>query len=173
MKDVWGYLLTKFGLTTLLDVGCGYGHAMRFFADHLVTVQGIDGDPACQGPEQQCPGCVLTHDYTTGSAPLGPRLYDLAWSAEFLEHVEFPYVPNYMRDFRRCRIVVVTHAEPGQNGHHHCLCETDAFWVEKFYEYGFDHNPNETALLRRTDRWHAPWGRRTLMFFDNRNPIAL
>lgn len=169
-RDVFGYLIVKYRLKSLLDIGAGYGHCMKFFAEHLVAVTGIDGDPACQGPEQQCPGCVIQHDYTLGPCPqLADRKFDLAWSAEFLEHVEERFLPNYMLDFQRCKLVVATHAEPGQNGHHHVNCASSEYWYSKFKEYGFEHLESETALLRATDRWKAGWGRRTLMVFSNLN----
>ena len=168
MRDVSGYLMVKYRLKSVLDIGAGYGHCMKYFADHLVAVTGIDGDPACQGPEQQCQGLVIQHDYTLGPCPqLGDKQFDMAWSAEFLEHVEERFIPHFMYDFKRCRMVVVTHAEPGQVGHHHVNCKDDTYWVGVFNDWRFGHLADETALVRETDRWHAGWGRRTLMVFEN------
>jgi hypothetical protein len=62
-------------------------------------------------------------------------------------------------------MAVITHGEPGQAGHHHVNCQDDAYWIEKFAEGGFIHVPDETAILRKTDRWSSGWGRRTLMMF--------
>lgn len=169
MPDVWGYLLTKYNLKSVLDIGCGYGHAIEWFSRFLVHCVGIDGDPNCVAGAK-LPGHVFQHDFTLGDPPesiIKPRDYfDLAWSAEFLEHVEERYMEHYMSAFRRCRYVCVTHAEPGQAGHHHVNLQPDDYWVQVFAESGFIIKPEETRILRRTDRWTAGWGRRSLMFFE-------
>jgi cyclopropane fatty-acyl-phospholipid synthase-like methyltransferase len=165
MVDVFGYLLVRHEIKSLLDVGCGYGATMKWFADNgLCHVQGIDGcEDAYAGSLMQSQ--TLLHDFTTGPAPL-TETYDLAWSAEFLEHVEEQYMANYMAAFQRAKLVIVTHGEPGQHGHHHVNCQDDEYWIDKFLSNGFKFNANETALLRRTDRWRSGWGRRSLMSFS-------
>lgn len=171
MPDVWGYLVVRHQVTSMLDLGCGFGHAMKWFSELLVNVTGVEGwDEAVKG--HLLPARVVHHDYTKGPAPFGSDAsFDLGWAAEFVEHVDEEYIPNFMRDFLRCRQVCITHAEPGQNGHHHVTLKDDDFWIDKFASFGFVHSPLETALLRQTDRWKAGWGRRTLMLFRN-NMIA-
>ena len=63
------------------------------------------------------------------------------------------------------RYACVTHAEPGQNGHHHVNCQTTDYWIKVFAEHGFEHIAEETRMFRLTDRWRATWGRRTLTMF--------
>lgn len=164
MVDVWGYLLTKFEIKSVLDIGCGFGHCLKWFSENgLCSIKGIEGwDEAVN--KSLVPGHIIQHDFTTGPAPIA-QPFDLAWSAEFLEHVEEKYIPNFMPAFRLARFAVITHAEPGQAGFNHVNCQTTDFWVERFAQYGFAHDAGETALLRRTDRWRAGWGRRTLCFF--------
>lgn len=169
MHDVWGYLVVKYAPRSVIDIGCGYGDTLEWFEKFLIHSIGIDGDPNCVA-SARIPGHVFLHDFTIGPPPdsiIKPGDYfDLAWSAEFLEHVEEQFMPNYMAIFRRCKYAVITHAEPGQNGHHHVNCQDDDYWVQAFANAGFRINVAETALLRSTDRWHAGWGRRTLMFFE-------
>ena len=164
MPDVWGYLLVKYEIKQVLDVGCGFGHALRWFKDvGLCNVVGIEGwDEAIRG--SLVPEAVVQHDFTKGPAPIGTP-FDLAWSAEFLEHVDEKFLPHVMPAFRLARYAVVTHGEPGQIGHHHVNCQTTDYWVAKFAEHGFEHLADETVRLRRTDRWRAVWGRRTLTMF--------
>lgn len=172
MPDVWGYLLVKYNLKTVLDLGCGFGHAIQWFSRQgLCDVLGIDGwDEAIKG--NLMPTMVRQHDFTKGPAPLiefeWPRSgsIDLVWSSEFLEHVDEEFLPNIMETMRLGRYVCVTHAEPDQPGFHHVNCKETGYWIEKFAECGMIHVPEETAVLRSTDRWHAGWGRRTLTFFS-------
>jgi SAM-dependent methyltransferase len=166
MPDVWGYLTVKYQVKSLLDLGCGFGHTMRWFGEMLVGVRGVEGwEEAIRG--HLTPGLVTQHDYRAGPAPLGDQTYDLCWSAEFVEHVDEEFIPNYVADMKRASIIVLTHGEPGQNGHHHVTLKDDQWWVEKLGSFGLIHDPAETALLRLTDRWGAGWGRRTLMLFRN------
>lgn len=165
MPDVWGYLLTRYPIRRVLDVGCGYGQAMRWFAEvGGCDVVGIDGDPACAASDPR----IRLHDFILSALPGASLPYDLAWSSEFLEHVDEKYLPNLMSAFQQARLVVVTHGEPGQPGHHHVNCRTTDYWVARFAEHGFDHLPEETVLLRATDRARATYGRRTLTVFQRR-----
>lgn len=170
MPDVWGYLMLRYRIESVLDVGCGYGHSMKWFSDMRLAVTGVEGwRDALDG--HLLPGMTIAHDYTLGPAPLANATFDMGWSAEFLEHVDEQFIPHYMQDFKRCRLIVVTHAEPGQNGHHHVTLHDDKWWVDMFARHGFQFDPCESALLRLTDRWKSGWGRRTLMVF-HRLPIT-
>lgn len=162
MIDCWGYLLVKHEIKSVLDVGCGYGHALQWFATNgLCQIKGVEGDPEAV-EKSLVPGHVVLHDFTKGPAPIA-QPFDLCWCAEFVEHVEQKYIPNYMKAFQLCRHLVMTHGEPGQAGHHHVTLKTTNWWRLILKEYGFEFDEDETALLRRTDRWKAPWGRRTLI----------
>jgi SAM-dependent methyltransferase len=165
MPDVWGYLLVKYDPKIVLDIGCGFGHALDWFRKNgLCQIVGIEGWKEAV-EKNVVAGCVVEHDFTKGPPPVGTPV-DLIWCAEFLEHVDEQYLPNVMAAFRLGRYACVTHGEPGQYGHHHVNCQTTEYWIKKFAEYGFEHMPEETAILRRTDRWRATWGRRTLTMFQ-------
>jgi SAM-dependent methyltransferase len=164
MVDVWGWSLVQHEVKSVLDCGCGFGHALQWFSSvGLCQIKGIEGDPECiKG--SLVPGHVIEHDFTTGPAPIA-QPFDLCWCAEFVEHVEERYIPNYMAAIQQCRRAIITHAEPGQAGHHHVNCKGDSYWVAQFAKYGFVHIESETQMLRRTDRWRAGWGRRSLQSF--------
>jgi hypothetical protein len=165
MQDVFGYLLVKYEIRSVIDIGCGFGQTLKWFGEHgLCNVTGVEGwDEAIEKnviPQDR----LIKHDFTTG--PLNHGIpYDLAWSAEFVEHVDEKFIPNFMPAFRLARYAVITHGEPGQHGYNHVNCQTSEYWIEKFAQHGFTHDAGETALLRRTDRWKAGWGRRSLLFF--------
>jgi SAM-dependent methyltransferase len=164
MPDVWGWCLVGWEVKSVLDVGCGYGHALQWFASNgLCSIKGIEGDQECI-KSSLVPGYVIEHDFTKGPAPIA-QPFDLCWCAEFVEHVEERYIPNYTKAFQLCRHLVMTHGEPGQAGHHHVTLKTTSWWRHKLADFGFEFDEQETALLRRTDRWRAGWGRRTLTVF--------
>jgi hypothetical protein len=164
MPDVFGYLAVRYELKSVLDIGAGYGHNLKWFADNcLCNVKGIEGMKEYVD-KFLVPSAAIHHDFTTGPAPIA-QPFDLAWSSEFVEHVEEKFIKHYMPAFQLCRHAVITHAEPGQAGHHHVTLHSTKWWVAKFAEFGFDWDEPETNLLRRTDRWRSGWGRRTLTVF--------
>lgn len=167
MEDIWGWLLVSHDIRSMADIGCGYGHALRWFGRFQVAGVGFEGDEDAVN-RSVYDGRKVLHDFTLGPPKLEPgEKWDLCWCAEFVEHVEARFIPNYMAVMQRCKRVVITHATPGQIGHHHVLCANDIFWIATFTKYGFKVDRQTSMLFRRTDRWHATWGRKDLIVFDN------
>ena len=74
----------------MLDVGCGPGGMIELAESVGISSWGIDGDPYVK---RQTP--VIIHDYTLGpvdASRLPRKQFDLAWSVEFLEHVEEKFI---------------------------------------------------------------------------------
>jgi hypothetical protein len=165
MPDVWGYLVVRFGIGIMIDIGCGRGHALKWFADLGLITVGVEGDPIAVEKNVCKKGRVVCHDFTLGPYVHGTP-FDLAWSCEFLEHIEERYLPHLKPCFQAARYAVITHGEPWQDGHHHVNCRSDSYWIDVFSNWGFRHLEAETDRLRRTDHYHAVWGRRSLMVFE-------
>ena len=167
LPDVWEYLIEKYQVQSVLDVGAGAGWSTKWFADRGLYTLGVEGWKEAL-ERSQCRANIVEHDYTSG--PFIPAmLLDLAWCAGFVEHIEEKFIPNFMASFSACRHVCLIHAEPGQAGFHHVNCQPTEYWVNKMNEFGFDFNAGETARLRSTDKHKAPRGRRTLAFFTKRD----
>jgi hypothetical protein len=141
--------------TRVLDVGCGNGHALRWFADHGCIVEGVDGIGRNDAR-------IYTHDFT-----LGPFLFarqDLIWSCEFLEHVEEKFVPNIMTTFKQATRVAVTAAPPGQPGYHHVNCQWPSYWHKVFADNGFKFNAELTNQTKHLNL--RTWWEKNGMIFD-------
>lgn len=125
-RPVFDYLVGRYEIRTMLDVGCGTGgmvdYAVQSGLDYAV---GVDGDPLMNRE------AVWTHDFTNGPFRLPMGRVDLIWCVEFVEHVEKAYLPNILETFRCARVLFVTHAMPGQGGHHHVNLQTDDYWIDK------------------------------------------
>jgi len=149
------YLVETLGVKSMIDVGCGVGGQVRVALTLGLEAVGVDGDYTIQ-PDFP----MVVHDYTTG--PLEPgRGYDLAWSVEFLEHVEEQYMDNYMDTFKRCRYLVVTHATRGQGGHHHVNEQDWLYWIVNLHKHGFTYLKRETNEMRRRSTMATPYMKRT------------
>lgn len=158
------YLLSKYKITSFLDIGCGTGEMVELAGLRGCEAQGIDGDFTLEFSPSLSKK-ILIHDFTTGPALL-KREYDLGWSVEFLEHVDEQYQPNYMETFARCRYVIATAAPPGYPGHHHVNCRDGDYWISVFAKHGLVYSPEETERIRKHEStMQKPFMQTTGMFF--------
>lgn len=148
--DLWEWAVKEFDVRFVLDIGCGEGHSTRFFKKLGCQADGIDG-------AMSYPPIILQHDYTKG--PYLPHIvYDMVWCCEFLEHVEEKYLPYVVPSFLNARIVMITHAEPGQAGHHHVNCREPEYWKGFFAGIGYTFQPGLTLVARAQAAINpSPW----------------
>jgi SAM-dependent methyltransferase len=147
---LWAWLVHDLGVRNVIDVGCGDGVAGRYFqglGQHC-SVLGIDGVP-------QDDQWILEHDYASGpldwkrTIPFaGGGDADLVWSCEFVEHVEERYVPNFLETFAHGRLVLMTHATPGQDGYHHVNCRESEYWMGALAAIGYHFDDGLTRQAR-------------------------
>ena len=149
------YLKERFTVCTMLDVGCGPGGMLDVAIDQDIAALGIDGAPGVERPD------ILIHDYTTGAFEMSPR--DLVWCVEFVEHVEACFIENYLATFRAGRVLYLTHALPGQGGHHHVNEQPSSYWANLLTEDGWKLDREATAHVRQHSA--TPFGRATGMVF--------
>lgn len=166
-RGVLSYLKQKYNILTLVDVGCGPADMIEIAIDRGICSVGVDGDHTLESHWKETGRPVILHDFTLGTPRLPLESFDLAWSVEFLEHVEERYMSNYMDVFSKCQYVVCTAAPPGYTGHHHVNCRPQEYWVEKFAEYGFEFDAEETANIRRLSTMRKPFMQTTGMFFKS------
>jgi cyclopropane fatty-acyl-phospholipid synthase-like methyltransferase len=139
------FMKRMFNIKTMLDIGCGPGGMIQLARSKGINAYGIDGDFIVD--RQGLESFVTIHDYTTGPSPMQKK-FDMAWSCEFVEHVEEQYVDNFMQDFQRANFVIMTFAPPGKSGHHHVNCNTEQYWKDVFKQYGFQYDANMTRQVK-------------------------
>lgn len=150
--ELWGWLVRAKGVESVIDVGCGEGHACAFFAELGVEATGVDGVP-----QEWAHGAhFVQHDYTKGKLGLSTMGYtaDLCWSCEFVEHVEERYVKNFLETFATARLVLMTHAEPDQAGHHHVNCQPASYWRGVMAAAGYSLDEPLTSEARALAGWN-------------------
>lgn len=116
---------------SVLDVGCGEGHALNQFHRIGCRVIGIEGLANITKPSLP----VIIHDLTKGCVRVAN--IDLVWCCEVVEHIEEKYINNLMQTLANGRIVAMTHALPGQKGYHHVNCKPREYWIYQFKRYGY------------------------------------
>lgn len=144
--DLWTWLVRDFGVRSVIDVGCGDGVAVRHF-QKLLEGTGVVGVDGCQQENVD----IVQHDFTRGPfEPLisGPTEFNLAWSCEFVEHVEERYMPNFLATFACAETVLMTHAAPGQAGWNHVNCRTADYWIGVMAAIGYKWDRTLTEVTR-------------------------
>jgi hypothetical protein len=143
---LWVYIIKKYKIKSVIDVGCGMGFSLVEFLKHCDDVVGIDGSPyALQNSPVK--DHIFAHDYSKGELETEDR-YDLCWSCEFVEHVNEEYRDNFLSTFAFSKYVAMTFAEPGQPGHHHVNCQPKEYWVEHLARFGFKYDEKATTYMR-------------------------
>jgi len=152
-------ITAKKRIFSMLDIGCGPGGMCPIANERGIYWQGVDGDESLKAEADMNGYLTCIHDFTKGPIEGGPYghfpfkgeeihkspkpeefadLYgfDLAWSVEFLEHVEEQYIPNFMPLFNTNHYAIFTHALPGETGgHHHVNLQTAGYWIDKMKEH--------------------------------------
>lgn len=136
---------------SMIDVGAGQGLTVEFFAMLGVSAAGVEGT-------EQPSGRLRQHDYTDGPYDPPGADFDLGWCCEFVEHVAAEYEANWLATLGRCRMVLMTHGEPGQAGHHHVNLHYAPYWADRLRTVGLELDEALTFRCRELARINpSPW----------------
>lgn len=159
------YLLENTGAKTMLDIGCGPGGMVELALGKGLQVLGVDGDDKVERSDA-VKEYIIIHDFATG--PYIPfHTYDLGWSVEFVEHVDKEFMPNFLETFKHCKYVAMTHALPGQPGHHHVNCMNAEYWFGAMEAIGFKLMVEETNEMRKASTMRERYIRQQGYVFKN------
>ena len=153
--EMWRRIAGDLNVTSVLDIGCGDGAAMLEWREILGpggTIHGVDGWHENVHLAKQSNLDVHEHDFAIGPYTTPRREYDLGWCCEVLEHLTPVALTHAISVFTACKFLAVTHAMPGQSGHHHVNCQLPRYWIRFFKDIGFICEPNLTL----TARWLCP-----------------
>lgn len=139
---VWDFIVHRFGVRSMLDVGCGEGHAVAYFNQLGVYAHGIDG---LELNVHRGVVPIAYHDLTR--APYVMPV-DFVMSVEVVEHIEEQFLDNLLTTLCNGSVLLMTHALPDQPGHHHVNCQPAEYWIDKLNQRGFDIS-EETKLVRK------------------------
>ena len=166
---LWRWVYETLGVRSVLDVGCGEGHCAGFFRDHLgCRVLGVDGSIEAK-QDSIISEFHVRHDFVDGPY-VTQKEFDLAWSCEFVEHVEEKHIENFLATFRSSRnFIMLTYAPPGQRGWHHVNCQPASYWIDQLARIGFTFDPDLTAESRNVAK-PGHYRRKGLLFVRENLP---
>lgn len=133
--QMWSYIVKKYKIKNVLDIGCGRGYSSLYFKSLGCNITGVDGSKKAQ-ELSLIPDNFILNDYTLSSA-ITQEKFDLIWCCEFVEHVEEKYINNFLKDFQKGKYLLMTFAGLNQAGHHHVNCNTKEYWINIMEENGF------------------------------------
>lgn len=142
--NVFDYLLNKYNINNMVDVGCGWGGMVKHALGKNIDAIGVDffyRENIFDRKEFFC------HDYSRGPFVLD-RVFDLGWSIEFLEHIEEKYIDNIFSTFLCCKMICCTHALLLERGPYHINCQDSEYWIDIFKRYGFVYDVKESGRIR-------------------------
>lgn len=161
---VWTALVAHYQAKTVVDVGAGEGLVAEWFAKQGCDVLALDGETRAV---EQCRrrGLPTMQVDLAREAPTIPAR-DLAWCSEMVEHLDEDKLPNLAAAFASCRTVALTHALPGDIGHHHVNCRDSEYWERFMSQNGFRYDRDISATLRDIAPDSARCIKRSLMIFE-------
>jgi 2-polyprenyl-3-methyl-5-hydroxy-6-metoxy-1,4-benzoquinol methylase len=167
---LWNFMIGQLAVKSMVDVGCGQGHSLKYFHDRGARCLCVEGSHHAVLTSVLPPNVVVEHDFTRG--PWWPsETFDVAWSVEFLEHVGRQYMRNYMPIFKKSALIFATSSMWG--GWHHVEVRPIWWWLGRFSAQGLIYSPELTeacmqaAEPNRTTEEEGGHIRARLMVFIN------
>ncbi|MCC6888165.1 MAG: methyltransferase domain-containing protein [Hyphomicrobiales bacterium] len=139
---VWSYVIERFCVQSVLDLGSGIGNAADYFFRkglRTVAVEGVVENVR----ESVYP--AICHDLTR--APVITKV-DLVHCQEVVEHIEEQFLENVLRSLACGRVILMTHALPGQTGYHHVNLQPMDYWVKHISNIGYSLMVEDTNRIR-------------------------
>jgi hypothetical protein len=148
---LWEYLIDRFAIKSMLDIGGGEGHCLRYCAGLGLKVKGFDGLPA---NIERAVAPITLFDLRRGQFRWPA---DLVHCCEVVEHIDERYVGNVLRTMANGRVIAMTHAVLGQTGYHHVNCQPSEYWIQRVEAMGYAYLPRETedgkAAITASGSW--------------------
>ena len=144
--SVWQYLIDRFQIETVMDLGSGRGYSANFFFKKGLKVIAVDGmRENCFDNLYPTVQVDLTKDKVVSSV-------DLVFCQELVEHIEEKYLDNLLESLACGKFIVMTNALPGQGGHHHVNEQPTQYWIDHLSRKGYRVLEEDTTRVRKLAR---------------------
>jgi SAM-dependent methyltransferase len=140
--NVWNYLIKRFALRSILDLGSGMGHAAHYFYEAGLQVVAIDG------LKENCARSAFPTIHIDLTQSRVFCRVDLVLCQEVVEHIEERYLENLLLSMTCGKIIVMTNALPGQGGYHHVNEQPTEYWINHLKKHQCEVLVEDTNRLR-------------------------
>ncbi len=140
---VWRYVMDRFAIQTILDLGSGLGYSARYFHDLGKIVIAVDG---LKENIERAIFPTIRIDLEKGPVECA---VDLTHCQEVVEHIHEKYLDNLLQSMSCGKFILMTHALPGQGGHHHVNEKPTEYWIEHMARYQCVVLEEDTRRIRK------------------------
>lgn len=127
----WTYVIEKYNIKHLTDLGSGEGYTSQWFTEQGITVTAVEG---LEANVKNAVIPTVLHDLTV--APFLKET-DLVICIEVVEHIEESFIDNLLTSMCQGKYLLMTHAVPGQPGYHHVNCQDSEYWITHLQNRNF------------------------------------
>jgi hypothetical protein len=160
----WKYVIEKFNVKSVIDLGSGEGYTAKWFKDMRLDVTAVEG---LEINVKNAVIPTILHDLTTGPFK---KSADLVICIEVVEHIEETYLENLLESMCQGKYLFMTHAIPGQPGYHHVNCQESQYWIDHLSNKNFLLLEEESKIIQSlADRDKAKHIARNGMLFAKSN----
>ncbi|WP_162560524.1 hypothetical protein [Methylobacterium durans] len=162
----WDYVRERFAIRSAMDLGSGSGFAAHYFASKGIFTVAVDG---FRDNVDRSFYPTIQHDLTKSGVY---ARVDLVHCQEVVEHIEEKHLDNLLASLLCGRIILMTHALPGQNGYHHVNLQPPEYWVDHLVSRGCSLLEEDTRRVRAiASQEGAPYLAATGLLFSNNTRI--
>jgi hypothetical protein len=141
--ESWKYVIDKYNIQSVMDVGSGQGHAPQWFAEQGLKVWAIEG------LKENVDNAIFPTELVDLTERAYTQSVDMVNCVEVVEHIEECFLDNLLTTICCGRFLFMTHAVPGQKGHHHVNCQPTAYWEHHLGLRGFRPSHDDTAMIQQ------------------------
>jgi 2-polyprenyl-3-methyl-5-hydroxy-6-metoxy-1,4-benzoquinol methylase len=139
----WDYAADRFAIKTILDLGSGLGYSSQYFFNRGKQVIAVDGLK-----ENIEKAIYPTIEFDLERGPVN-CLVDLVHCQEVVEHIDEKYLENLLQSLACGKFILMTHALPGQGGHHHVNEKPSEYWIGHMARYQCTVLEEDTKRIRK------------------------
>lgn len=140
--SVWSYLIDRFSISSVLDLGSGMGYSSDFFFKKGMKVLAVEGMTENVNKSNYP---AFRHDITSGSVYCR---VDLVHCQEVVEHIEEKYLDFLLDSMCNGKFLIMTNALPGQGGYHHVNEQPTEYWINHLTNRGLQLLVQDTNKIR-------------------------
>jgi SAM-dependent methyltransferase len=161
--SVWNYLIERFAVRSVLDLGSGKGYSSFYLSKRGLDVIAVEG--LKENVKASLYPAIL---FDLTQAAVFCKV-DLVHCQEVVEHIEEKYLDNLLQSLACGRFIVMTNALPGQDGYHHVNCQPTEYWIDKLKAYNCEVLIEDTERVRKlAEKDNAKYLAKTGLVLANR-----
>lgn len=141
--SVWEYIIKRFAIQSVLDIGSGLGFAANYFHCAGIKTLAVEGLPL-NVIHSVYPS--LHQDIT--KSPILCKV-DFVHCQEVVEHIEEEFLDNLLSSLSCGKFLLMIHAVPGQGGYHHVNEQPSEYWINHLRRYSCELLEEDTIRVSR------------------------